>query len=236
MQIVEIDSLAVGEGGGQVLRSAISLASILRKPVRVFNIRAGRPNPGLQAQHITGIESLARLVNASVSGLSKGSLELVFKPSEIRTMDFELDIGTAGSVTLVLQALLPVLAFAKGKSRFTVVGGTHVAWSPTIHYVQNVFLPIMRGIGYSITVESKQYGWYPKGGGKILVETEPVKKLKKLDLVKRGNLLDVRGISCASNLPQNVVERQAGACKNLVGNVQMELEVTQALCPGTAVT
>ncbi|HDJ94933.1 MAG TPA: RNA 3'-phosphate cyclase, partial [Acidilobales archaeon] len=154
-----------GEGGGQILRTTIALSSLLLKPVRIINIRAKRRNPGLQMQHITAVKVLTTLTNASVKGLYKGSMVLEFIPKERRCGSFEFNIGTAGSISLVLQASLPVMLFAPGEVKLRIRGGTDVSWSPPIDYIKNVLVPILGKMGAHVEIKVLRRGHYPKGGG-----------------------------------------------------------------------
>src|SRR5512136_1060827 len=139
--MIEIDG-SHGEGGGQLLRTAVALAALTRKPVTVNRIRQGRPNPGLAAQHVTALRAVAELASAQVNGLEAGSSKVVFEPGDLRGGDHAFDVGTAGSVTLVLQACLPVAFAAKEATRLRIVGGTDVQWSPPLDYFARVFLPL----------------------------------------------------------------------------------------------
>ena len=205
-----------GEGGGQILRTTIALSSLLLRPVKIINIRAKRRNPGLQMQHITAVKVLATLTNATVKGLYKGSMVLEFVPRERRYGSFEFNIGTAGSISLVLQASLPVMLFAPGEVRLKIKGGTDVSWSPPIDYVKNVLVPILEKMGAHVEVNVLRRGHYPKGGGIVEVRTKPVRKLSPLICVERGSVLAIEGISHAVRLPKHVAERQAKSAKQFL--------------------
>ena len=205
-----------GEGGGQILRTTIALSSLLLKPVRIINIRAKRRNPGLQMQHITAVKVLTTLTNASVKGLYKGSMVLEFIPKERRCGSFEFNIGTAGSISLVLQASLPVMLFAPGEVKLRIRGGTDVSWSPPIDYIKNVLVPILGKMGAHVEIKVLRRGHYPKGGGIVEVSTRPVKKLNPITCINRGRVLAIEGISHAVKLPKHVAERQAKAAKRVL--------------------
>lgn len=236
--MIEIDG-GHGEGGGAILRNAIALSAAFGEPVRVFSIRAKRKEPGLKLQHMTGVRALAEMSAAKVSGLEKGSQEITFEPGKVVGGSHRLDIGSAGSVTLVLQALMPALAFASAPAELELVGGTHVSWSPPFEYLAEVLLPILRRMGYSGKVELAKHGWYPKGGGIVQAEIEPCGELKPLQFVERGELEEIGGVSVASNLPEHVAKRQAEAAQGAIRKAGLEckLEVmtTNATCPGSAV-
>ncbi len=204
--MLEIDG-SHGEGGGQILRTAISLSSLTKKPVRITNIRANRPNPGLNYQHVISIKSVSELCNADVKGLSKGSKEVEFHPHEIRGGKFHFDILTAGSTTLVLQACLLPSLFASEPTEFKITGGTDVKWSPPIDYLRFVFAPIIHKMGGEVSIVLGRRGHYPKGGGEIIARVNPVGKLKSLNLEQKGELKSIRGITHVSNLPGKIANR-----------------------------
>ena len=172
--MLEIDG-SMGEGGGQVLRTALSLSCVLGKPVRISSIRAGRNQPGLKAQHVAVCNLLSNITSAGISGASLGSTAIEFSPGKISGGDYSFDIGTAGSITLLLQAALPVLSHAKRESALTITGGTHVAFSPTFDYFSEVFLPAAAAFGVAAQAKMAQAGFYPKGGGKVEMKVQPSK-------------------------------------------------------------
>lgn len=204
--MIEIDG-SYGEGGGQILRTAISLSSLTKKPVRIVKIRANRPKPGLNYQHVVAIKSVVDLCSAEVEGLSKGSEMIEFSPNEIKGGTFHFDILTAGSTTLVLQACIPSCLFANEKTELTITGGTDVKWSPPIDYLRFVFAPLLHKMCAEVSIITLKRGHYPKGGGEIKAVVKPVDKLLPLTLEKRGGLKTIKGISHVSNLPSNISKR-----------------------------
>jgi len=237
--LIEIDG-SHGEGGGAVLRNAVALSAALGKPARIFNIRQGRPEPGLKMQHLTGVRALAEICKAEVKGLEKGSSEVSFSPGKIRGGSYKFDVGTAGSLTLVLQSLMPALAFAGEEVEVELIGGTNVAWSPPIDYLENVFLPVAGLMGFRGRLWPESRGWYPKGGGRVKAFFGPAEGgLKPLGLAERGKLVAVGGVSAASNLPAHVAERQAASAEKALLDAgircQIRREATMAACPGSAV-
>ncbi len=208
---------SMGEGGGQILRTSVALAAVLGVRLRVVNIRAKRKNPGLQRQHMTAIRAVAALSNAKVEGLRLGSTSIVFEPRGLRGGRFRFDIGTAGSVTLVLQALLPVAAFAPEPVEIEIRGGTDVPWSPPIDYVRFVLRPLLEKFGYSFDIVLKRRGHYPRGGGIVVFRVEePPRSLRAVELVERGDVLAFGGLSHCVRLPSHVAERQARAAEALI--------------------
>lgn len=216
-RIIEIDG-SMGEGGGQVLRTAIALSALSMKPVRVYNIRAKRSNPGLRPQHLTGIKMLAEITEAEVQGLHVNSMSLTFYPKQHRSGRFKFNIGTAGSISLVLQTILPVLAFTPGKTELKIIGGTDVRWSPPIDYVKNVFTRYLEKMGYKVEIEVARRGHYPRGGGIIRVVTHPIKKLKPIRMTELGEIVKIEGISHCVKLPRHVAERQKRTAIQILRN------------------
>ncbi|MEM3526120.1 MAG: RNA 3'-terminal phosphate cyclase [Candidatus Jordarchaeaceae archaeon] len=213
VKIIEIDGSA-GEGGGQILRTSISLSALINKPVKIYNIRAKRPNPGLQAQHVTAIKALAKITNAKVTGDEIGSRTVIFHPDKPQGGSFNFDVGTAGSISLVMQTIMPCSAFSQSPTRLEITGGTDVSWSPPIDYINNVTLPILMKMGYNSEITLVRRGHYPRGGGQVKAVLNPVKKLSPLNLVSRGEILSIKGISHAVRLPQHVAQRQADSAQN----------------------
>ncbi len=200
-----------GEGGGQILRTAVALSCITGQDIKVVNIRAKRPNPGLKRQHLTAIKAAACLCGARVEGLELGSKTIVFRPSSIRSGSFRFDIGTAGSITLMLQTLAPIMAYAPGPIRLELIGGTDVPWSPPIDYVKHVLIPHLEKVGYSLAIKLLRRGHYPRGGGVVhVVVASPPRELRSLNLLKRADKIEeIRGLSHCVRLPKHVAERQA---------------------------
>lgn len=210
--MIEIDG-SFGEGGGQILRMSVALSAVTGKDVRIVNIRAGRKKPGLAAQHLTAIGSVGEMCNAKTVGLDIGSQKVEFHPGELRGGRFRFDIGTAGSITLVFQACFIPALHAPEKCVLTVTGGTDVRWSPPMDYFQKVFLPMMDKMGVFAKVESIKRGYYPKGGGKVVLHVEPKEILKPLQLDELREPLRIKGISHVSNLPDHIPERMAKSAK-----------------------
>jgi RNA 3'-terminal phosphate cyclase (ATP) len=221
--IVRIDG-SYGEGGGQILRTALALSMITGQPVEFFNLRVRRPNPGLQPQHLTAIHAAATISNARVEGAMIGSTELRFEPNEVVGGEFLFDIedisgqGSAGAVMLVAQTVLLPLAIKGQSAKITILGGTHVGWSPGTDYIEYVYLPALRHFGVEARVETLEGGFYPRGGGRAVVYVEPAQlPLKPIDWRERGKLKAVRLIFTLSNLPENILRRGDQAAETLIG-------------------
>lgn len=210
--MIEIDGAI---GYGQVLRSAIALSALTLNPIKIINIRKGRPKPGLMAQHLTGVKIAGEFCNAEIKGLNLGSTEIEFIPKSFNISDRKIDIGTAGSISLLLQTLTPLLIFSDEPITLEIVGGTDVKWSPTTTYFQHIFCDFLKRMGADIHMETLKYGFYPKGGGKVRITYKPMEKLKSLNLTERGDLMRINAWSIASeNLKKaKVAERQVEGLK-----------------------
>lgn len=231
--MIEIDG-AHGEGGGQILRTAIALSAVTSEAVRVRNIRAGRTKPGLAPQHITSIEAVAEVCGAEVDGLYQGSRDIVFKPGQLVGGEFEFDVGTAGSIPLVAQSCLIPAFLSKAKVRMTVKGGTDVRWSPPIDFLRLVHLPIVDMLGGRCELGIVSRGFYPEGGGEVVLETWPSGGFSPLDLGSRGRVLRIVGVAFAQNLPDHVVARiKHAALKSLLDFKEVSIESDLRRGPST---
>ncbi|MHC1601407.1 MAG: RNA 3'-terminal phosphate cyclase [Candidatus Nezhaarchaeales archaeon] len=230
--LVEIDGSML-EGGGQILRMSIALSAVTGVPIKVFNIRAKRKDPGLKAQHMTAIKAVASLVDAEVKGLALKSQELFFKPRTIKSGNFKFDVGTAGSTTLVLQSLLPAAAFAPSKVHVEVIGGTDNPLAPPVDYIDSVLRPLVAKMGYAFEVNVLRRGFYPKGGGIVRASTSPVVKLMPIKLEEQGDVKIVRGISYSSRLPDHIARRMANSASRILKNAGLDVEIKlEILQPG----
>ncbi len=245
--MIEIDG-SLGEGGGQVLRSSLTLSVLTRQPVRLTNIRARRPKPGLQPQHLAAVKAAAAISTAQVEGMFQNSTALTFAPGDVRAGDYRFDIGTAGATSLVLQTIFLPLALRNpagaglltvppaatparsetgassappaaptagagllteppSASEITLIGGTHVPWSPSFHYLDLQWLPYLRRMGFDASLELELAGFYPQGNGEVRVRIEPIDRISPLNLPERGALKSIRGISAVANLDTAIAER-----------------------------
>jgi len=177
--MLKIDG-SYGEGGGQILRTALSLSCLLREPIEIFNIRKGRKVPGLQPQHLTCVKAAKRVSDADTEGDKVGSINLIFSPKEVKGGYYLFDIGTAGSTSLVLQTLFLPLSLAPNPSKVEITGGTHVPWSPPFHYLNYIVIPILERMGLKIRLWIEKWGWYPIGGGIVHVRINPIIRRTKL--------------------------------------------------------
>jgi RNA 3'-terminal phosphate cyclase (ATP) len=235
----EIDG-SYGEGGGQLLRSACALAAITGTALRLVNIRAHRAPPGLAPQHLTAVRAVAALCGARTEGLQLRSQELIFQPGPLRGGVYRFDVGTAGSVTLVLQALMPVGLHAGAPVRLALTGGTDVRAAPPLDYLRFVLLPLLVRLGAHIELSVQRRGYYPRGGGEITVVLRPC-RLQGLRLPAPGALRDIHGVAHVSNLPEHIVTRMRQAAQHGLADlaeVAIETQVLgreQAQGPGGAI-
>ncbi len=220
-----------GEGGGQVLRTALGLSCVLARPFHLYHIRRLRPRPGLRAQHLMCVEALRTLSRGSVTGDRRGSSELTFKPGPVIPGTYRFDIQTAGSTALLLQAILPAVVFSDAESRVTVCGGTHAAFSPTFDYFSTVFLPMLERLGVRVQADIESYGFYPGGGGRVTLRVRPAKKAGKLLALERGRLRRVTGISAVANLPLSIAERQRQAALAVLRSKELDAGIETRSVP-----
>lgn len=240
--MIEIDG-SIGEGGGQILRTSVAFSAVMQEPVRVVNIRAKRKNPGLRAQHMNAIKAVAELCNAKTKGVGIGSGDIEFIPGKIKTKKLNIDIGTAGSITLVLQALMIPAVYTKEILEIKIRGGTDVKLSPSIDYLRFVTLPILKKLGYTAEIELIRRGYYPAGGGLVIARIYPAEELKRINLPERGKILSIKGISHAHKDLQKaeVAERQAGSARRDIFNKitmesKIQKEYADALSYGSGIT
>ena len=236
--MIEIDG-SYGEGGGAIVRNAVALSALTSKPINIKNIRANRPKSGLMPQHFNAVKAVAQLSGAKCDKLNVGSSEITFKPESIEGGKFEIDIKTAGSITMVLQAFMIPAAFADSSVEITIKGGTDVRWSPSVDYLQNVTLKILEKMGYTAKMDIIRRGHYPRGGGIVKVKINPVEKLKPLKLIDL-EVDKIKGLSHAVKLPKHVAVRQAESAENLFkkNGFDAEIEVQHsddALGPGSGI-
>lgn len=233
-RVIEIDG-SYGEGGGQVLRTSLSLAAITNQPIRIERIRAGRQKPGLAAQHLTSVRAAGAICQAEIHGDALGSRTLEFLPGgPVQPGKYTFDVteaqgsGSAGAIMLVLQTILLPLALTSGKSQVTLQGGTHVTHSPSFTYVDQVYLPVLCQMGLQAEANLHAWGWYPRGGGKVELQINGGTQLSGISLVQRGTLKQVRGIGVVTELPSDIPQRMANRAENVLHQAGLTANV-QAL-------
>ena len=237
-----------GEGGGQILRTSLTFAAITGRAIRIERIRAGRPKPGLAAQHVTAVRAAASLCRATTTGDEIGSTALEFAPrAAVAPGTYAFDVaaaskgGSAGAAGLVLQTVLLPLALTEGRSRLSIRGGTHMAWSPPFDYVREVWLPALAKTGIEASVELRASGWFPIGQGEIVAKITGLgtgwrERLKPLTLCARGPLVRITGRALAANLPEHIPQRMAEHALALLDRLGVPLAITpqvvSAACAG----
>ena len=222
--MLEIDG-SVGEGGGQIIRTATALAAITGKEVEITNIRANRPKPGLSAQHLSAVKAVERLARCKTEGLELRSTRLQISPGTLKGFEGEIDIGTAGSITLLLQCFIPVALFADSETKVRITGGTDVNWSPPIDFYTNVYLKALHEMGCEVHIDLKRRGYYPKGDGLVDVSVTPTRHLKGIVLQKREEAGVINGVSHSCGLPAHVAERQAKAAEKTLKEAGYDSEL-----------
>ena len=222
--LLQVDG-SLGEGGGQVLRTALALSAVTGRPCEVTNIRAGRPKPGLAPQHRTAVLALAEICEADVQGAELRSCRVVFRPGRVRPGAYRFDVGTAGSTALLLHALyLPLSARAQEESRLTLRGGTHVEWSPTFDYLSSCWVPMAAAAGLRLSVSMARAGYYPEGGGEIAATIAPCEGFRAVDWAERGRLRALRIRSGVANLSAEIARRQAAAAREALRAAKLLVE------------
>ncbi len=238
--MIELDG-TFGEGGGQIVRTALALSIITQQPFHVTNIRSGRDKPGLKMQHLNCITALQKISDSNAQGTALGSTELTFTPAPLKGRSLSVDIETAGSITLFLQAVLLPCMLSGRQMKLEVIGGTDVAWSMPIDYFREVLVPqLCRWAEIDARVEKR--GYYPKGNGKVVIRIRPKDEKKPIDLLEQHNLIQIKGVSHASKDLEKarVAERQANSAKQMLARyncpVTIRTEYSDSLSTGSGIT
>jgi RNA 3'-terminal phosphate cyclase (ATP) len=234
VELIPLDG-AEGEGGGQILRSALALSAATGQGFRVERIRARRIRPGLRPQHLAAVRAAGMACTAEIHGAFDGSPDLRFLPGRPTAGEFRFDIGSAGAATLVLETIAPILATAPAGSRVEVIGGTHVPRSPSFHYLARHWSPVVERLGLRVPLALERAGFYPRGGGVVRAEISPWRRPAGLDLTRRGALVAVRGIAGQARLRGDVARRAADAARTLLWEQRrLETEWEVAELPATS--
>lgn len=226
-----------GEGGGQILRTSLALAAITGMPVRIQQIRARRPKPGLQRQHLVAVQAAARVCNGHLEGAELNSREIAFTPQAPCAGTYAFDIGSAGSCTLVLQTVLPILLCTDGPSAVSICGGTHNSMAPPVEFLQESFLPVLHRCGVSATLTLERHGFYPAGGGSIQATIQPWQAQAPLELLERGKAIGRHAEVLIANLPAHVASREDQALKHGLHWSHQEVDAREVRAdgPGNAI-
>ena len=236
--MIEIDG-SEGEGGGQILRSSLSLSICTQQPFRITNIRANRDKPGLMRQHLTAVKAAAEICAAEVTGAELGTRELTFRPGQLKAGSYSFAIGTAGSCTLVLQTILPPLLTASGPSSVRITGGTHNKGSPPFDFLQRAFMPLIGRMGAKVEIELASYGFYPRGGGEIRASITPAAKLMSIEIHQRGARVRSYAEAYVAGLPIHIAQRELeeiGRMLNWPADQLLLRGLPNDVGPGNAVT
>lgn len=233
---IKIDG-SQGEGGGQVLRTALTLSILTQQNIELINIRAGRKKTGLLRQHLTCVLAAQEICNATTEGVELGATRIRFSPGEVKSGDYHFSIGTAGSTVLVCQTILPVLALAKESSTVTFEGGTHNGMSPSLSFLQQSFLPVLKNMGVNCQVNISSLGFYPAGGGKWQIVIEPSLALKPICLTEAGSDSARNIENCSLNalvslLPESIGQREVTAAKKILNWQNASSQVQEVVTPG----
>jgi RNA 3'-phosphate cyclase len=239
VDFIEVDG-SRGEGGGQILRTAVAYSAVRGVPVRVTSIRAGRNPPGLRRQHVSALKVLSKAFGGRLEGAAEGSSAISFVPGRPEVRQISADMGTAASITLVLQAVVPAVALSGSRIDVELTGGTDVPWSPTFDYFQNVVRRGYAAVGIRMEADSPRRGYYPKGGGKVRATVEPSGPVTPLDLTSRGRVSEVILVSRCGGLPRHVAERQLASATSILESSGMRVAsggiwVEDSDSPGTSI-
>lgn len=227
MDMIEIDG-TYGEGGGQVLRTSLSLAALTGRGVHFTGIRGGRRKPGLMRQHLACVKAVAEITSGTLEGAELNAQELTFKPGKIRAGNYHFVVGSAGSTILVAQTVIPVLLMADAPSHVTIEGGTHADGAPIYEFFEQVYLAALRKMGAEVAVKLDGIGFYPAGGGKILLEIQPVREWKPFSVLTRGKLLNSTLTALGSEIPTQILEDEIRICReDLQGQLQFRTRVRE---------
>jgi RNA 3'-terminal phosphate cyclase (ATP) len=237
--MVSIDG-SYGEGGGQIVRTAVALSVLTKQPIEISNIRAGRPNPGLRPQHFTALSCIRDICDAEVEGLFVHSTNLKFTPHDVKAGTYTFDVGTAGSMTLVFQASLLSALHTSTPLTIRLKGGTDVRWAPSWDYFAHVFLPLISKIGVKTELTLIKRGYYPTGGGEALMTIHPVETLQTFSADESQDFTEITGIIHRANLPDHISTRMKHAAiktamkQSLRSTIQIESAPSSS--PGTGIT
>lgn len=237
MTMLEIDG-SRGEGGGQMVRTSVAMSTVTGVTTHLTRIRENRPTNGLSKQHCAAVNAVAMMAGSKVTGNTLGSRELLFEPGDEQVYDIQMNIGTAGSVSLVLQAML--LAARNHKKRLTVdiSGGTNVMWAPPIDSYQQLLFPLMSRMGMSADVRIIDRGFYPQGGGRVIATLDPIGKIKPLVADTLGDLVGIRGVCFSQRLPDWISKEVVRSCQDVlapIGDIELEIQKTNGDSRGAGI-
>ena len=221
---MEIDC-SRGEGGGQAVRTSVAMAAITGKATHLTRIRENRPTQGLSKQHCTAVNAVAQMTGANIIGNTLGSQDLTVLPGTEKEYDIVMDVGSAGSVTLVLQAMMLASKNHTKSVHMDIMGGTNVMWAPPIDSYKHVLFPLMEKMGINADLKIVQRGLYPEGGGRVVVDMHPIGKIEPLYIEKMGDLKKIRGTCFVQNLPGWLVDQMIEGCMSAMGDLDVDIEI-----------
>lgn len=224
--MIRIDG-STGEGGGQMLRSALSLSLVTGKAFRMENIRAKREKPGLLRQHLTAVLAACEIASAQAEGATLGSKTLTFTPGSVHSGNYRFAVGTAGSGTLVFQTILPALMTARARSEVIIEGGTHNMQAPPLDFLQKAFLAVINRLGPRVELRLEKYGFYPAGGGRFTATIEPCDRLSTIQLVERGEIERRGAVAIVANLPRNIAQRETDTIVKLLNWDEQSTQIVE---------
>lgn len=231
-------SISGESGGGQLLRSSLSLALVTGRAFRMTNIRGKRPKPGLMRQHLTCVKAAAEVCGAEVEGAEMGSTELVFTPGKIAAGEYSFAIGSGGSTTLVLQTLLPALLHAEAPSTLRIEGGTHNPMAPPFEFIERCFVPALEKMGAQVILALEKHGFMQAGGGVLNAAILPVREWRKLELIERGDAMETFGRVLHAHLPGDIAKREISMASRILGWSEEQIDLRYAndsVGPGNAI-
>ena len=214
-----------GEGGGQAVRTSVAMAAITGKATHLTRIRENRPTQGLSKQHCTAVNAVAQMTGATIIGNTLGSQDLTVLPGTDKEYDIVMDVGSAGSVTLVLQAMMLASKNHTKSVHMGIMGGTNVMWAPPIDSYKHVLFPLMEKMGINADLKIVQRGLYPEGGGRVVVDMHPIGKIEPLYIEKMGDLKKIRGTCFVQNLPGWLVDQMIEGCMSAMGDLDVDIEI-----------
>jgi RNA 3'-phosphate cyclase len=229
--MIDVDG-SMMEGGGQILRMAITYSAVMGVPIKVRNIRARRRLPGLRPQHLTTLKAVAEMCRAETRGFKLDSMEVEFRPNLPQGGNYDFDIGTAGSIGLLLQCVAPIAAFSDSPTRLRIKGGTAVRWSPPVRIMDKVVWEAFRQMGFQGRLEVQREGFYPRGGGVVEVAIEPVIMLDTLKADSPGEIRLIKGYSICGKLPRHVAERQASSAETILDGAGYRADISIKVAEG----
>lgn len=231
-EIIRIDG-SVGEGGGQMLRTSLTMSAVTGRAFEMVNIRAKREVPGLKRQHLTCVRAVAEICHAEVTGAEINSQHVTFRPGAIQGGHYRFDIGTAGSVTLVAQTVVPILLCADAPSKVVITGGTHVSMAPTWEFFEQTYLPQVQAMGAEVKAKLRHYGFYPAGGGEVVLEIQPWKVAKPLELLTRGQKIETWITAKVAHLSLGIASTEAKIVYDQLPGREMRMQVEEVASHGT---